>query len=413
VERLDADVCIVGAGPAGLVVAQRLHQAGVSCVVLERATAAALCLQAKAGMLEHRTVQALVGVGLAAPILEHGGTNGAVEFLLDGGAPRVFDYAALTGGRGHFVYPQHLLVRAWADRLLAQGGRVLFASEATAIDRGASDAVVSARVAGGAAFAVHCRAVVLCAGAGSGLVPEGIECHERTYPFRWLTTVLEMPPRNERSVYATHPNGFAAQLRRSPQITRFYLQVARRDPPGAWPDERVRAELALRLGIEPRSLQGTILERDLLDLRVRVREPLQRGCVYLAGDTAHLITPAGGKGMNLAIQDALELSEGLIERFSGGSAERLSRYSETRLPQIWRTQEFSHWVLMLHAGNLLAEPGAEPAAAARFAHRLHCAQIERLFNDRAFAHWFAHRYAGVDEDAPSASAPFPARGDPA
>jgi len=409
VERLDADLCSLGARPAGLVVAQRLLEAGVSWVLLERAASESLCLRAKAGMLEHRTVTALSGP-LAAPILQHGASNGVVEFRVDG-VGRIFDYAALTGGRGHFVYPQHLLVRAWADRLFAQGGQVHFATEATAIDAQPDGALVRARGPQGRETSVTCRAVALTTGAGADLIPEGIANHERSYPFRWLTTIIEASPLGERTVYAAHPNGFAAQLRRSPRLTRYYLQISGREELSAWGDERLRAELALRLGNE-RALEGAVVERDLLDLRVRVREPLQRGPVYLAGDAAHLVTPAGGKGMNLAIADALELSQGLVERFCHGRSERLEKYTETRLPQIWRAQEFSHWMLTLHSGSLLVDPSDVLPAEASFAHRLHCAQIERLFSDPGFAHWFAHRYAGVDEDAPAHHPPLPALGDP-
>jgi len=76
-----------------------------------------------------------------------------------------------------------------------------------------------------------------------------------------------------------------------------------------WPDERIWAELQRRLRAdgEPELTQGPFVERDVLDLRVRVIEPMQDRRQYLCGDAAHLITPAGGKGMNLAIQDALEL----------------------------------------------------------------------------------------------------------
>jgi len=400
VKRLEADVCVVGAGPAGLVVAQRLLQAQVGCVVLERLGAAELCARAKAGMIEHRSVQALASSGLAAPILEHGSSNGVVEFRLNG-AGRVFDYAALTGGRGHYVYPQHLLVRAWADALLAQGGRLRFGTEVSSLEpatRPELGARVLARDAEAEPLEIDCQAVVLASGGGPGLVPEGIASHEHAYPFRWLTTMIEMGALSERTVYATHDRGFAAHLRRSPQLTRYYLQIPARDRLSDWADARVRSELEQRLGVAAGALGGAVVERDLLDLRVRVREPLQRGCVYLAGDAAHLITPAGGKGMNLAIQDALELSAGLIERFRDGSAERLSRYSATRLPQIWRTQEFSTWMLALHCGGALELGSGAPEPAAGFARRLHAAQLERLFSDPTFARWFAHQYAGVDED---------------
>jgi p-hydroxybenzoate 3-monooxygenase len=76
-------------------------------------------------------------------------------------------------------------------------------------------------------------------------------------------------------------------------------------------------------------------EFGLLDMRVRMIEPMQQDRLFLAGDAAHLITPAGGKGMNLAIQDAVELAHGLIERFGpGNDHRRLSADFHTRLPHI-------------------------------------------------------------------------------
>jgi p-hydroxybenzoate 3-monooxygenase len=404
VNRREADVVVVGAGPAGLIVAHRLRQANVSCIVIERLAPDALSVRAKAGMIEHRSVQALRASGLAAPILERGTTNGVVEFRVEG-KRHVFDYAALTGGHGHFVYPQHLLVQAWAELLHERGGAILFSTEAISIDREApgraasSKATVIARAEDAEPLALDCQAVVLAAGAGCALIPEGIESHEHTYPFRWLTTMMQMAPLGERTIYAPHHAGFAAHLRRSPELTRYYLQVPALDRLEDWGDDRIRAELELRLEEHAHVINGPIIERDILDLRVRVREPLQQGCVYLAGDAAHLITPAGGKGMNLAIQDALELSEGLIQRFAQGNADRLSSYSATRLPAIWRTQEFSNWMLTLHCGGVLSFHRGVPDPTATFAQRLHAAQVERLFTDPGFARWFAHRYAGVDEGA--------------
>lgn len=400
-ERLGVDVCVVGAGPAGLVVAHRLLAAGVSCLVLERLSDATLCARAKAGMIEHRVVRALETVGLAQPILQRGTTNGVVEICVEG-QRHVFDYAALTGGHGHHVYPQHLLVRAWADQLVTRGGRLLLSTEALSIEPtppAGAGAVVLAQREGGNPLSIECRVAVLATGAGGRSVPDGIVSHEHCYPFRWLTTMIEQPPLGERTIYAPHSRGFAAHLRRSASATRYYLQIPSADGLAEWSDERITSELCARLGVPPGTLRGPIVERDVMALRVRVREPLQRGPVFLAGDAAHLITPAGGKGMNLAIHDALELSEGLIERFTRGSGDRLSRYSETRLPRIWEAQEFSSWMLSLFSGGLLNVNRAIPDPSAHFAQRLHRAQIERLITEPSFARWFAHRYAGVDTTA--------------
>ena len=159
-----------------------------------------------------------------------------------------------------------------------------------------------------------------------------------------------------------------------------------------WDDDRIWAELEHRLTAagRPPVQRGELVERDILDLRVRVCDPMQYGRVFLAGDAAHLITPAGGKGMNIAIQDAAELAGGLIERYGrGGDAGRLEHYSHTRLPSIWRHQEFSS--LMLSLFNAGAAGGN-----ADFSYALRRARLGLIMNDPAFARWFAHAYAGVD-----------------
>ena len=403
------DVCIVGAGPAGLVVAHRLLAAGVSCLVLERLADDTLCARAKAGMIEHRVVRALDSVGLAAPILTNGTTNGVVEICIEG-ERHVFDYAALTGGHGHYVYPQHLLVRAWADLLVARGGHLAYATEALDIEPTASGANVHARRPDDSRVSIACNNVVIATGAGGRLLPDGIESHEHTYPFRWLTTMIEQPPLGERTIYAPHSRGFAAHLRRSANTTRYYLQVPSTDSLHDWSDKRITDELTRRLGVPDGALShGPIIERDIMDLRARVREPLQRGPIFLAGDAAHLITPAGGKGMNLAIHDALELSEGLIQNITQSNPHRLARYTATRLPPIWEAQEFSSWMLALFSGGQLAIHQAMPDPTATFAQHLHQAQALRLINDPPFARWFAHRYAGVEPSKPGVPSPQASR----
>ena len=116
-----------------------------------------------------------------------------------------------------------------------------------------------------------------------------------------------------------------------------------------WPDQRIWAELdRLAVAGRPCLAGGELVERDILDHRVRVCEPMQHGHVVLAGDAAHLITPAGGKGMNIAIQDAAELAAGICERYGeSNDGRRLACYSETRLPCVWRQQEFSNLMLSL------------------------------------------------------------------
>ena len=126
---------------------------------------------------------------------------------------------------------------------------------------------------------------------------------------------------------------------------------------------------------------------------------MQQGPLLLAGDAARLITPAGGKGMNLAIQDAVELGHGLIEHLGPGQDDRrLTAYSRTRLPLIWRAEAFSNWFLHVILTSLRDGEGPGAAIPGGFAHGLRQGWVAALQNDRLFARWFAHAYAGVDPD---------------
>jgi p-hydroxybenzoate 3-monooxygenase len=119
---------------------------------------------------------------------------------------------------------------------------------------------------------------------------------------------------------------------------------------------------------------------------------MQHGRVFLVGDAAHLITQAGGKGMNLAIGDAVELAHGLVERH-GGDGGRADRYSATRLPAIWRTEAFSDWFL-----NIMCAPPSAGDDRDGFGLGLREGWVSMLQCDPFLRHWFAHAYAGVDPE---------------
>jgi p-hydroxybenzoate 3-monooxygenase len=388
------DVVVVGAGPAGLVLARLLQRAGIPVTVFERRSRAELTARPGAGLIEYRTVELLRAAGIADVDLDFTMQNGRMEFRTPT-ASTVFDYGLLTGHRPNYIYPQHLLVGALSDALMADGVDVRFDTPVTAVRQDTSGAVVT--LANGAE--VTGKVVVGCEGSHSVVATAmtGLRTHEEDLPARIVAVIADAPPLEVHTIYGLHPRGFAGQMRRGPDQTRYYVEVPGTDAAADWPEERIRAELALRLDIHGKLDGVPVSEPTVVDLRVRVHEPMQDGRLFLAGDSAHLITAAAGKGMNLAIQDAVELAAGLVDRFGPArDARRLAAYSDTRLPAIWRTEAFSMWYLrVLMAGF---RNGAEPAGAVPggFTNGTRGGWLAALLGDPLLARWFAHAYAGVD-----------------
>lgn len=391
-------VAIVGAGPAGLVAAHLLHRAGIDFVLLERHARSEMEMLAKAGSMDYRTVELLKAVGVAPSILRFDHTNYCCEFR----TPEervVFDYGTLTGGRPHYVYPQHELVGRLCDALVTVEGDVRFGTEVTALTRDDDGITLSTNDAVGEAGSIRCQAVAGCDGARGVIAGSLRDCRvvEQSLPVRWLAVLGTTAPLEPHTIYAAHPRGFAGQMRRLPMLTRFYLEVPASDAIADWPESRIRDELTIRLIVPGRLDDVQFIEPSLVDLRMRMTTPMQDGNVFVAGDAAHLITPAGGKGMNLAIQDAVELAEGFIERFGEDrNGARLSRYSETRLPHIWRTQAFSRWMLRLILAG--SDEAVDQSDSNTFGAGLRQGWISAFQHDPTLARWFAYAYAGVDPD---------------
>jgi p-hydroxybenzoate 3-monooxygenase len=391
-------VAIVGAGPAGLVIAHVLHNAGIDFVVLERHAQSDMGSMAKAGAIDYRTVEALKSVGIADSILKFEETNYCCEFRTPEESV-VFDYGTITGDRPHYVYPQHELVARLRDALVSIGGDIRFGMEVTGLERGDDGAVLSMVDGAGESRAIRCQVVAGCDGARGAIASalRGCKVVEQSLPVRWLAVLGNTAPLEPHTIYAAHPRGFAGQMRRLPWLTRFYLEVPATDTIADWPESRVREELTTRLLVPGKLDDVEFVEPSLVDLRMKMTTPMQDDRVFVAGDAAHVITPAGGKGMNLAIQDAVELAQGFIERFGPkGDGDRLAHYSDTRLPAIWRTQAFSRWMLRLILAGSDDAGGHDDGIS--FGAGLRQGWVSALQHDPTLARWFAYAYAGVDPD---------------
>ena len=393
---LKTSVCILGAGPAGIVLGNILLKNGIDCIMIDKYNREEIYARGRAGAIESTTVQLLKKYDLADTILKNGYTQGCCEFRYSNGTI-IFDYAALSGGDLHYVYPQSDLNDDLIQQYLDAGGQLFCHWEGKKITQ--TETIVKVEcynLEQGQAVIIEADFVAGCDGY-HGLsrqsVPSGVvNIYTKQYSYRWLAILADAPPSSAHAFYAVHPDGFAAHLRRSNQVTRYYLQVPKTDKIDDWNDERIWNNLQKRLGREGTTInQGSIFQKRIMELRNYVMEPMRYQRLLLAGDAAHIITPMGGKGLNLAVQDAGVLAETLISYYrEKNDLSYLDRYSQIRLPYIWRAQEFSYSLL-----NMLHLPEGSNAKDVRFLQKLGETKLAQLQTSPTFARNFARNYVGI------------------
>ncbi len=347
-------VAIIGSGPAGLLLGQLLHSAGVDTIILERKSRDYVLSRIRAGVLESGTVGLLDAIGASARLHAEGLRHDGV-YLLFGGRRHRIDLARLTGGRHVTVYGQTEMTRDLMDHRDACGATTVYEAEEVELHDFDGDRPFVTYRAGGVSQRLDCDVIAGCDGyhgVSRASVPEAsIQTFERVYPFGWLGILADVPPVSHELIYAGGDRGFALCSMRSMARSRYYVQCALGERVEDWPDERFWGELRARL--DPESAEalvtGPSIEKSIAPLRSFVAEPMRFGKLFLAGDATHIVPPTGAKGLNLAAGDVHYLSEALIEFFVERSQAGLDAYSSRALARVWKAERFSwHLTSLMH-----------------------------------------------------------------
>ena len=349
---MKATVGIVGAGPAGLMLALLLHARGIDSVVLERRDRSYVEGRVRAGLLEQNTVDLMRELGVAEELDRRGLPHDGVYLRWQGQTLHI-PMTELTG-RTITIYGQQQVVRDLIDACAERGVEVRFEVADVAVHDLTGAPHITFAGADGAEERLDCELIAGCDGFHGicrPTIPAGVLSeYEYVYPFGWLGILAEAAPTTDELIYAWHERGFSLYSMRSPEISRLYLQVPAEEEIEEWPDERIWEELQTRLGVEGWQVgEGKIFDKGVTPMRSFVCEPMRYGRLFLAGDAAHIVPPTGAKGLNLAVSDVFYLSRAFIEAYRSRKIHYLDCYSDMALRRVWRAARLS-WRLtvLLH-----------------------------------------------------------------
>ncbi|GIH23932.1 3-(3-hydroxyphenyl)propionate hydroxylase [Acrocarpospora phusangensis] len=329
-------VLIVGAGPTGLTLACELARSGVSFRLIEAAPGPQPGSRGKG--VQPRTLEVFDDLGIVDRVIANGrmampicstAPNGQVTL---GGAEAVRD-------RPDIPYPASLITPEWRIeealrlRLTEFGGAVEFGTALSSFEQ--SDESVSAvLVKSGGAETVTARWLVGCDGGHSivrnqaGIAFDG----ETRETVRMIVADVEVDGLDRDAWHMWRHEEGLVSLCPLPSTSTFQYQA------GITPEQDPELSLAnMRAILERRSGRTDIRLHEpewssLWRANIRLADRYREGRVFLAGDAAHIHSPAGGQGMNTGIQDAHNLGWKLAAVAKGASPALLDTYDAERRP---------------------------------------------------------------------------------
>lgn len=355
---MKTDVLIVGAGPTGLALACQFVRYGVDFVIVEKNES--VTPYSKAIGVHARTLEIYEQIDLAQPAVTQGYIAGKVRLLVNGEIEAELELSNL--GEGLSSYPFVLMLeqskneKLLYDYLRSHGKDVLWKSELQSFTQ--DDAGVTAKVTtpSGESQAITAKFLVGCDGARSPVRHAlGLEFSGSTFERVFYVADTQVD-------WKFSHDSLHVCLQRDALLIFFPLKGEKRYRiVGTFPEEFSKDEgEILYEEIEQRIKDQAKLELDIHDVewfstyKVHTRHvsSFSVGRCCLAGDAAHIHSPAGAQGMNTGIQDGYNLAWklALILRH-GGQEKLLETYNEERLANAKNLLETTDRIFQLGAGS--------------------------------------------------------------
>ena len=335
---MKTDVIIVGAGPTGLSLACQLIRYGVDFVIFDKNETTTP--HSKAIGVQARTLEIYEQINLAEDLIAEGAIAEKARMIVGGKVRGEAVFSEM--GAGLSPYPFILIVeqgrheKILYDFIKSNGRDVLWNTELENFTQDDSSVKANIKNANGETETIEAKFLAACDGAKSpvrhalGLTFEGITFERMFY-------VADVQIDWDFS----HDAGHAFLLKNN--LLAFFPMTGERQwrIVGTFPEEFEKDEGdVLYEEIEEQIKQDAELELDITDVnwfstyKVHTRRVnrFSVGRCFLAGDSAHIHTPAGAQGMNTGIQDGYNLAWKMALVLKGkASAEILETYNEERL----------------------------------------------------------------------------------
>jgi 2-polyprenyl-6-methoxyphenol hydroxylase-like FAD-dependent oxidoreductase len=338
-----ADVLVVGAGPTGLTLAAQVHALGARVRIVDRQPDRVH--ESRALAVQPRTLEVLRGLGIAQTLVERGNDTSRLQMHA---GERVIAVRLFDVGLEDTAYPFLLFISQTEteavlnEHLAEQGVRVERGVELLEFQAGQEAVLCTVRHRDEGTERLHARYLVGCDGAHSS-VRQGaaIPFEGGAYPQTFVLGDLEVDGDLERDVgHAFLGAGgmlFFFPLGRPAS----WRMLGLRPPGGEDVRDRPQPPLAELQAIADAFAGGKLRLRDpvwLTYFRLHHRHAARyrAGRVFLAGDAAHVHSPAGAQGMNTGIQEAWNLGWKLALVSRGIADEALLDTYETERRPIGR-----------------------------------------------------------------------------
>jgi 2-polyprenyl-6-methoxyphenol hydroxylase-like FAD-dependent oxidoreductase len=328
----ETDVLIAGAGPTGLTLGAVLAAKGVDALLIDAQAEGANT--SRAAVVHARTLEVLEELEATEPLRARGVEIGSFTVhdrrrtLLTvpfGGLPTAYPFTLMV--------PQDETEAVLRERLHKLGGTIHRPFRLAAVDEDAGGVTVRVREPDGAGHTVRARWVVGADGMHSTVRDEaGIGFSGGSYRESFVLADVRMDWPREASVeMLLSPEGVSV-IAPLPD-DRYRIVATVEDAPREPGFEDVRRILEARGPGGNRARLNEVLWTSRFRVHHRVAERFRAGRVLLAGDAAHVHSPAGGQGMNTGIQDAVYLGHALAAVVRGGApGSRLDGYERARRP---------------------------------------------------------------------------------